>query len=849
MLGMTLRSMFARKRRMVSMALAVVLGVAFLAGTLVFTDTISRTFDDLFADIYDDTDTIVRSATGIEVEMAGEQRGRIPQSTLSTVQGVAGVADAQGFVQGFAQLVDHDGDAIGNPGQGPPTLGMSYLSGRLGPWTLTQGSRAPGPGELAIDRKSARDGDLELGDLVTVITQTGAHEFPLVGIVRFGSVDSLAGASVALFDLTTAQQVLIGDVGELDTIMVAAEPGVSEEEVTERVAGVLPDGQEAVTGAEMTEEQQDYVADAMGFFTTFLLVFAVIGLVVACFTIFNTFQIVITQRLREMALLRAIGATRRQVLAAQLLEAVVVGTISSAVGLGVGVGVAQGLKALMAGFGIDLPAGGTVLQLRTVAASMVIGTAATVVSAVFPALRASRVPPIAALRDVAVDVSAHSSRRLLIGGATTALGVAAFVAGLVGSEIAWVGLGALVTFLGVFVLGPLVAGPTADTVGAPLARFRGIAGRLARQNATRNPKRTARTGGALMIGVALVIAINVIAASAKDWIRDVIGTQFTGSHVVTSDTFAFGGLSPELGAELSALPEIEAAAGVRTGVAQIVGDGDLSDIAYVAVDPDSAGQVFEIGVADSVLESLDETGILLDDGEAAARRLGVGDVIDVRFIDGTTRPLTVTGIYADDELAGKFVVSQGLHESTGADQFDFAVYIAVAPGVSDDEARAAMQPIVDRFANAELVSRTTYIDDQAAQIDPLVNQMYALLALAVGIALFSIANSMALSVYERTRELGLLRAVGMDRGQTRSSVRWEAAIVGLIGTVLGLLIGVSFGWAISVTIRGDGLEAFSLPLQPVAVVTLLALAGAVLAATRPARRAAHVDILRAITTE
>jgi putative ABC transport system permease protein len=478
-----------------------------------------------------------------------------------------------------------------------------------------------------------------------------------------------------------------------------------------------------------------------------------------------------------------------------------------------------------------------------------VGTAATVVSAVFPALRASRVAPIAALRDVTIDASARSTRRLVFGGVTLAVGVAAFVGGLANAELALVGAGALVIFLGVFVLGPLLSGSAASALGAPLARWRGVSGRLARQNATRNPKRTSRTGGALMIGVALIVAINVIAASAKDWVHDVVGGQFTGDYVVTSQSFAFGGLSTDLGAELAQLPEVEAAAGVRTGLAEIVGADDVSAITYVAIDPATAGEVFELGIAEGVLETLDDTGILLDDGEAADRALVAGDTLDVRFLDGATRPLTVVGTYTDDEMAGRFVITQGLHAATGVDQFDFAVYIDTAAGVDDASARAAMQPVVERFPNAELVSHDEYIADQAAQIDPLVNLMYALLALAVAIALFSIANSIALSVYERTRELGLLRAVGMDRRQTRSSIRWEAAIVGLIGTALGVIIGASFGWAVSITLRGDGPGEFSMPLAPIGVVTILAVIGAVLAATRPARRAGRVDVLRAITTE
>ena len=596
MFRLALKSTLARKWRLVSTGLAVTLGIAFLAGTLVFTDTIKRTFDDLFADIYAETDTYVRSSTSISMEFGGDARGRISESVLVTVADIDGVADAQGLVQGFAQVVDAHGDAIGNPGQGAPTFAMSYVGGALSPWQLTEGSRAPAAGELVVDKGTADKGDLTIGDTVTVLTQTGPHEFPLVGTARFGSVDSPGGASVSILDLATAQQVLLGRTGELDAVMVDAAAGVDEAALTQRVAGVLPDGVEAVTGTQITEETQDTIEEGLGFFNTFLLVFAAIGLVVACFTIYNTFQIVVTQRRREMALLRAVGATRRQVLTTQLLEASVVGLVASVIGLVAGVLVAGLLKAMMEQFGIDIPAGGTVLQLRTPIVAIVVGTLVTAVSAVFPALRASRVPPLAALRDVTAGGIETPSRRLLAGAVTVLGGVGATVVGLAGSGVQWVGLGALAIFIGVFVLGPLIARPVVTATGAPLP---GITGSLARENALRNPKRTARTGAALMVGVALVAAIMVMSASLKDWIRDTFDEQFTGDFVVATNTFGFGGISPQLADELNELPEVATATGVRVGVAR-VGRTEPTDEEYVSIDPAPPAPLFDIGMVAGV---------------------------------------------------------------------------------------------------------------------------------------------------------------------------------------------------------------------------------------------------------
>ena len=849
MFKLALRSVLAHKRRLLSTAAAVVLGVAFLAGTLVFTDTMSRTFDNLFADIYRNIDTVVRSETSVEAEMGPSVRGRIPEATLDVVRTIPGVADAQADIEGYAQVVGADGTAIGNPGNGPPTFGMNLHERGLIGWVLTPGSRPPGPGELVIDVGTADKGDLEIGDTVTVLTQTGAHQLPLVGTARFGSATSPGGASVSLFDLPTAQEVLIGHAGEVDAIIVDAAPGVSEDELTARIAAALPAGMEAITGTELTDEMQDAMAELIGFLTTFLLVFAAIGLVVACFTIFNTFQIIVSQRLREMALLRAIGATRGQVLGSQLIEAVVVGLLASLAGLAAGVGVAALLKALMAAIGLDVPGGGTVLLVRTVIVALVVGTLATIVSAVFPAWRASNVPPLAALRQVAIDRSDRSVGRAITGAVLTAAGIAAFAAGLIGSELSWTGIGALLTFFGAFVLGPVLSGPVTRLLGAPLPALRGIAGRLAQENAARNPKRTARTGGALMVGVALVVAINMIAASAKLWVREVVADQFTGDYVVATSMFGFGGLPIDLADELDATAEVDVATGVRVGMAQI-GSGDAAtDETYVAIDPEGASRVFDIGLEGGDLSVLHDDGVLVLAGEAEARGLGVGDRLDFQFVDGTNRPLTVLGLYERDELAGKFVITHDVHESTGVDQYDFSVYLLTTPGTDADAARAVLEPIVAAYPNAELRSNAEYMDDMAAQVDPIVNLMYALLALAIGIALFSIANSMALSVHERTHEIGLLRAVGMDRPQTRAAIRWEAVLIALVGTLSGVLIGVFFGWALSVTLRGEGLTDVAFPTTSLVVVGLLAVIGAVLAATRPARRAARVDVLRAISTE
>jgi putative ABC transport system permease protein len=428
-----------------------------------------------------------------------------------------------------------------------------------------------------------------------------------------------------------------------------------------------------------------------------------------------------------------------------------------------------------------------------------------------------------------------------------ALGAAGFAAGLSGSGVLWVGIGALLVFVGVFALSPLIARPVARVLGWPATRISGVTGVVARENAVRNPKRTARAGGALMVGVALVSAITVIAATAKAWTRDVVSEQFQGDLVIEAGGIASGGLSPDVARQLNELPEVGAATGIRAGSADdLTGDGSIS---YLAVDPATAGEVFDLGMVAGSVPGLTAQGILIQQDAARSRQLVLGDTIELGFLNGKTRVVEVQGLYREDDLAGDYVVSHALHETTGADQFDFTVFVASAPGSDEAATRAAVERVTDRYPNADVQSRSEYIEAQAAQIDQIVNLMYGLLGLAVIIAMLSIANSISLSIHERTRELGLLRAVGMTRHQVATMIRWEAAIVACLGTALGALLGVLFGWAISVTLADDGPSEFALPVVSIVVIVAISVVGGVLASVRPAWRASHLDTLRSIASE
>jgi putative ABC transport system permease protein len=853
MVKVALKSIRARLGRVLTTAIAVMLGVAFVAGTLVLSDTILRVFNDLFADVNEGTDAVVRSASEVEAEFGQEVRTRVDAGLLSTVQSTDGVADAEGFVQGFAQFVDPDGDEIGNPGQGAPTLGFSWPEvDDLNPFVLADGEPPRGPDQVVVDKATADAEGFAVDDTITILTKEGPGEYTVAGIARFGTADSPAGATVALFSLAEAQRVL-AEPGVFDTISAVAQDGVSQEELKaslEESLAAAPDAGEVevLTGEEITEETQDSIAENLSFFTTFLLVFAVVALIVGGFVIYNTFGILVAQRSRELALLRAVGAGRGQVIGSVLIEALAVGVVGSVLGIGLGVLLAAGLRALLNQFGLDIPDASLVIAARTVVIGLLVGVVVTAVSAVAPALRAARIPPIAAMRAVAHDTSGHSRRRIVIGLLITAVGVVLLVRGLFGggeNALISVGGGALLVFVGVTALGPVLARPVTRFIGAPLPRVRGITGKLARENAMRNPRRTASTAAALMIGVGLVGLITIVAASARASIEKIVDDSFTGDFVIDSGTFGFGGISPELADELNQLPEVRAATGIRVAFAEIDGQGQ----GIIGVDPETAFDIVDIGVLQGAPEDLDERAIAIHEDVAEDDGLEIGSEIPVRFADTGEQPLRVAMIYSENQLAGNYLIGRSAYEANVADQFDFQVYVLKSDDASTDEARAAIEQTAEPFANAEVEDLSEFKQSQLGQINQILYIVYALLALAVVIALFGIANTLALSIIERTHELGLLRAVGMTRRQLRSSVRWESVLTAVFGTLLGLAIGLFFGLALGQALKDEGLEVLRVPVGQLVVIVVVAGLAGVLAAVLPARRASRLDVLDAIFDE
>lgn len=845
MFRVALKGILARKARLLLTSLAVIVGTAFLSGTLIFSDTLRQSFDELFTDVYENTDAYVRSTNVVETDFGNEERQRLPDDIVADVAAVPGVATAQGNVTGFARVIGSDGDPIGSDGDGPPTFGASLEMGPISPWVFVEGAAPSGPSEVVLDKRSADDGDYRIGDSVRVVSQGGSREFTLTGVVRFGEVDSPGGATFALFDLPTAQD-FVGIPGYVDAVLVTGDGSLDDDALADAIQAALPAEFEAetLTGAEITDETTSDIEEALSFITIFLTVFSGIALGVACFVIYNVFSITGAQRQRENALLRAIGASRRQVTRAMLIESVVVGLIGSLLGLAFGALVSQGLRSMLNAFGVDLPSTSLQLLTRTIVVTLVVGLIVTVLSAVLPALRAGRVPPLAAMRDTALDTAGSTRARLIGGLVPLALGIALITAVAAGARAMLVLFAVLLVFAGVIVLGPLLAKPAANTLGAPLARWRGVPGQMARGNAGRNPKRTAGTAAPVLIGVALVTAATLLAATFKAQIREIFGEQFTGDYVVQTNSFGFGGLSPDLADRLNEMPEVGTAAGIGLRSGSVDGKGRQLTV----VNPQTVADLFDLEVDQGDISQLTVDGVFVSESRADDDDLRVGSTIVVDFPDLGERTLTVQGVYSRDELAGNYTVSRALFEGSSSNYYDFSVFITKAPDVDSSDAEAAISAVVDEYGTGEFKTRTQYIDDQAAQVNTLVGMIYGLLGLSILIAAFGIIITLLLSVYERRREIGLLRAVGMTRRQVRATVRWESVITSMLGALLGVLLGLFVGYALVLALRDQGITVFTVPVAGTITILVIAFLVGVAAAVYPAWRATRTNVLEAITT-
>lgn len=851
MIRLTLRGLRAHKVRLVATALAVCLGVAFMSGTQVLTGSVSASFDKAFADVYAQIDTVVRSTTEIDTPF-GAERAKIDESSVATVAAVDGVESAEGQVIGQIRVLDRTGEPLVSA-NGPPNFALNWLtSPALNGWTV-EGRPPEGPDQIVLDAKTARDGDYSVGDRVDVSTSAGTRSFELVGVARFGDVETWGGVQAALFTTATVQE-LVAEPGKVDWISVAGADGVGQAQLTERVEAVLGDGLEAITGETFTEESQSAFQRLISIFNTFLLTFALIALFVGSFIIYNTFSIIVAQRTRELALVRAIGASRRQVLGSVLLEALVVGLVASLVGVGLGILLAMGLNELLRSIGFAGPETPIVVPAVAVVSSLLVGTGITLGAAIFPARKAATVPPVAAMRAAEVDTSSASRLRLVAGLAIVAVGVGLAALGLASdldNDLQLLGAGAATVFVGVAVLGPVTAPTLSRLLGAPLPRLRGVSGRLARENAVRSPRRTASTASALMIGVGLVVFIAVIADSLKASTTDAIDASVRGQYVVTTEGFGPTALPDRVAEELSALPEVEAAAGLRAGFASIDGDAQV----VLAVDPAQLVSVIDFTDVEGSLTDLEGNGVAISSDQADERGLVVGSTVPATFLQGGATTLEVQSIYDTRfELQGAgWLVTQDLYEAVfpPQQQTDQAVYVRLVDDSAEAvaAARPALDAVVEPVTGAEVQDLTEFKQAQTDQADQFLLIVYVLLALALVIAVVGVVNTLLLSVYERTRELGLLRAVGMSRRQVRASIRWESVIISGIGTLTGLVIGLAFGWALVRSLADEGITTFAVPVGQLVVMVVVAALAGIGAALYPAARAARLDVLAAIATD
>ncbi|MEO3841900.1 FtsX-like permease family protein [Streptomyces sp. B22F1] len=833
------------KRRFAGTFFAVLLGVAFLGGTLVMGDTLRSSFDAMFGRATGGTDAVVRGDDMITTpgESFGTRR-TVPTELADEIARMPGVAAAEPRIEGPGQLLGKDGEPVG--GGGPPTLAGNWIADEeLNSYRIDEGRAPERSGEAVINRGAAKDAGLGVGDTTTVRTPDPL-KVTIVGISTFGGEDGMGQTSFTALTRADAEKYLTAEPGRATSIQVRADPGESQAALVKALAPALPDGIEAVTGQEVTEENQDQIAGQfLSGFTAGLLGFAGVAMLVATFSIYNTFAIVVAQRTRDNALLRALGATRRQVVGQTMAEALVVAVLASLAGLTGGVGIAAGLQALFPAVGFPFPDGDLVISGLSLALPFATGVVVCLASALAPAVRAGRTSPLAALRETAVDDSGSSRVRALAGGGLTAAGAALTVYGSSsGPSVMLTVLGAVVTLAAFVVLGPVASSYAVRILGAPLRRMNG---RLARRNALRSPKRTAATATALMIGVAVVSLFTVFGASLKSTMDQTVSRAFAGDVAVRVPAFGpeSGALSPKVAPAVAELPEVEHALGLGSGVARVDGDGR----ALTVTDPGRMGDVLDLGTVRGSLTDLGTDGVAVSRSEADDHGWQVGSTARFTFTDGEKRPFTVRAVYDQADLAGDYVLTREAWEPHRMQDSDSMVAVAFKDGVAEADGKAAVEKVAERYGNPEVQTRDEFAESSAAGVDMMLTLVYALLALAVLIALLGIANTLTLAVHERTRELGLLRAVGQTRAQLRAMVRWESVLVAAFGTAGGLTLGAFLGWAMTKATDSSGDGVFTVPPLQLAIVALVGLTAGALAAWRPSRRAAGLDVLGAIATE
>jgi putative ABC transport system permease protein len=850
-----LKGMFTRKLRTALTALAIVLGVAMISGTFVLTDSIDNAFDQIFTDIREGSNVVISGKSAFDLsEGSGVTEPTLDESLLDEVRDLPGVAEAEGGVDSDStSLIGKDGDAIVYGGA--PNLGFSIAEGDspFNPLRLVEGDW-PGPDEIVIDSGVADKEDFAIGDEIGVQVEGPVEQLRISGIVEFGSDLSIGGATLAGFDLPTAQK-LFDKEGRLDEIAVASKPGVSDQELLEQVRAILPPGAQALSGQQQASEDASETNEFISFLRGFLLAFGGIALFVGSFVIANSLSITIAQRVREFATLRTLGASRRQVLASVIIEALVVGVVASVIGLFLGLLLASGLFWLFDAVGFTLPNTGLVLETRTMIVALLAGILVTLLASLRPALRATRVPPIAAVREGATLPPGRFARYRGVGAAlTVAAGFAALLYGLFGSGLGttqvliWMGLGAFLIFLGVALFSSHLVRPLARVLGWPATRMGGAAGLLARDNSYRNTQRTASTAAALMIGLALVTLVATLAAGIVNSFKGAVNDLWQGSatdYALTAQN-NFSPIPTEAADDIAAAPGVNAVMNVRTGEVRAFG----KVVFATAVNPPAREMIlldWKDGSQD-VLANLGEDGAFVDDGFADDHDLTVGSSVEVTFPSGNTRSFTIDGIFdppTGGSPFGQVTVSEQAWDAEVERPRNLYSFIDMKGGESD-ASLATLERVLDAFPNAKVATREEFIDNQISGLSSILNILYVLLALSIVVSLFGIVNTLVLTVFERTREIGMLRAIGMTRRQVRRMIRHESVITSLIGAAIGIVLGIVL--AALLIARVDFID-FTFPTTQVIVFAIAAVLVGILAAIFPARRAAKLNPLEALHYE
>jgi len=843
MLRATWRGLLARKLRLLLASLSVLLGISFASGAFVLTDSIGRVFDHLFSTINQGTAVTVQgvSAFGSSGFDGGNDREPVPQAVLDQVSRVPGVSSAIGSIGEQTTLILPSGKAYKSAG--PPVLGVSFHpNSPQETLTIVRGSAPVGLGQVLVDAHTIDKQHLRIGDVIGVIGNGAQQRARIVGIARFGSTNSLAGATLLAFDPASAQK-LFGTPGTWDALSISADPGVSDKTLRDRIAAILPAKKyQVLTSSQSAAQQSDDIKQGLGFFNTFLQVFAAVALFVGAFLIFNTFSMLVAQRTRELALMRALGASRGQVLRSVLSEAVAVGLAGGLGGLGLGILLARAFRSIMNAIGIGIPKGGTVVETRTVVYCLVTGVLVTVVAALVPARRAGRMAPVQALRESGPAEAKSLTRRTLVGGAILLLGVLALVSGLSAGTITTVGLGAVLSFIGVTVVSPVFARPVVGVLAAPFASL-GVPGRLGRGNAMRNPRRTSTTAAALMIGLALVAAMSTLGSSAKKSITAVVGASFGADYVLHTDQFQH--FTPAVAAALSGKPELAQVVSFTEAPVKI---GDAGRHSVQGVDPTKLQQVLKLQVLKGDLAGLKDDQLALSKG--AAKSLGdpaIGSTVKVTWAKTGEQDLTVGAVYDNNQFAGGYLVTDTEFARHVTSKQLVVVAVKDAASATPAQSRAVIEEALTGFPNILVEDQAQFIKQQADQINGILNFITGLLAFSILIAILGIINTLALSVIERTRELGLLRAVGLQRAQLKRMIRVESLVIAVFGALLGLVVGVAFGAALVQSLHDQGITQFAIPWARIVVVLFVAAIGGIVAAALPARRGARLNILQAIS--